>query len=231
MPLDDTVSNEAPKTERVHCNGCGHKTKHTVVATRKLPGSELIDGKFEIEWLYTYDMLECLGCESICMRRTFWWSEEPQSESVEYYPPPVSRRSPKWAEDLPSDLKALLHEVYVALHADSRRLAVMGARAIIDLVMQAKVGDIGGFEEKLGALVGGGYISARNRDVLRAALSAGHAAAHRGHNLSAAEVGQVMDIVENLLHTDLLEESAEQLAQTVPARPRKPVLPPGKGAA
>jgi len=162
-----------------------------------------------------------------CMRRKFWWSEEPQSESVDYYPPQVSRQSPKWAEELPSDLKALLQEVYIALHADSRRLAVMGARAIIDLVMEAKVGDIGGFEEKLGALVERGYISARNSDVLRAALSAGHAAAHRGHNASAAEVGQIMDIVENLLHTDLLEKTAEQLAQTVPARQRKS---PGGGA-
>ncbi len=220
------MAEEAPQTLRVHCNSCGHETKHVLVASRVQERKDLMKGKYEIEWSYTSEMLECCGCETVCLRRKFWWSEEPGDETIEYFPPQASRRKPKWASELGTELEGLLDEVYIAMHAGSRRLSMMGARAIIDIVMQEKVGDIGGFERKLAALVEHGYISVRNQEVLRAALSAGNAAAHRGHRASVEEVAQVMDIVENLLHTDVLEKAANSLNQTVPKR-RK--LPPSTG--
>ena len=106
---------------------------------------------------------------------------------------------------------------------------MMGARALIDIVMQEKVGDIGGFERKLTALVEGGYISSRNKEILDAALSAGHVAVHHGHRAKVAEVEQVMDIVENLLQTGLLEKAAESLKQTVPNRRQRSDSTPPDG--
>jgi len=159
-----------------------------------------------------------MGCETVCLQKKFWFSEEPQEEQITFYPPQVARRIPKWAYDLPPEIRALLTEVYAALHADSRRLAMMGARAIIDMVLLAKVGDLGPFDKKVDALVKSGYISARNRDVLSTALDAGHAAAHRGHRASVAEANHVMDIVENLLQTDILEAAAVELKTTIPSR-------------
>lgn len=211
---------EKPPTRKAHCNTCGHETNHEVIAERVEAGSELIQGRFTIEWRNTYAMLQCLGCEAVCLQRTNWFSEEPEDESVTYYPPQVSRRVPKWADSLPYGTKDLLDEVYTALHADSRRLAMMGARALIDVVMTTKVGDAGTFAGRLDALVRDGYVSTRNRDVLAAALDAGSAAAHRGHKASSEEVNQVIDIVENLLQTDLLEAAAVKLKAKTPARPK-----------
>jgi hypothetical protein len=97
---------------------------------------------------------------------------------------------------------------------------MMGARALIDLVMLDKVGDTGTFSEKLKALVSQGYVSTLNREFLEAALEAGHAATHRGHEPTTADVNRMMDIIENLLQAVyVLGDAAEQLKKRTPKRP------------
>lgn len=54
-----------------------------------------------------------------------------------------------------------MDEVYIALHSDSRRLAILGARTLLDMVALDKVGDCGTFEEKLNALSDKGLILQR----------------------------------------------------------------------
>jgi hypothetical protein len=206
----------------VHCNECAHVTRHALIATRRQPGSQPYDEDIEITWETKYDMLECMGCENVCVRRSYWFSEAPEGSKITFYPPRVSRRTPVWANELTGDIGELLQELYAALHADSRRLAMMGARAIIDLVMKERVGDLGGFEQKLDAMVAAGYVSGRNRDVLAVALDAGHAASHRGHQASVEDTGLVIDIVENLLHTDLIERASAKLGASIPPRGTSP---------
>jgi len=142
--------------------------------------------------------------------------------TIDYYPPITSRPLPKaWLSHLPDEMGDLLLEVYIALSSDCRRLALMGARTLVDLYMTEKLGDIGGFAQKLGQLEAQGFVSKVNREYLEAALEIGHAAAHRGHEPKAAEVEHVMDIVENLLQNYVLEHSAATLRATTPSR-RKP---------
>ena len=95
----------------------------------------------------------------------------------------------------------LMQEVYEALAVDSRRLAVMGARAIIDMVITDRVGDEGVFRQKLNTLEDKGFIGTLDREHLDAAFDAGNAAVHCGHNPSSEAVTRVMDIVEHLLTT------------------------------
>lgn len=214
-------------TERVHCSSCGHETRHAVIAIRVQSGTDDVSG-LSIDWRTTWTMLECMGCETVCLRKAFWYSEEPGDETVTFYPPLVSRPTPKWVGDLPWETERLLREVYAALHADSIALSMMGARALIDIAMQATVGDIGGFEKKLDAMIEQGFISRRNRDVLAAALAAGHAAAHRGHTATTEQAHHVMDIVENLLHAQLLPDAADKLRTSIPPR-HVPGVPPSQG--
>ncbi|MGB5444810.1 MAG: DUF4145 domain-containing protein, partial [Psychromonas sp.] len=75
-----------------------------------------------------------------------------------------------------------------------------------------------GFAKKLACLKDKGLISEPNKEYLDAALEAGHAAAHRAHKASIAEVNQVIDIVENLLQNYVLKESAENLKTKTPSR-------------
>ncbi|WP_447733569.1 DUF4145 domain-containing protein [Pseudomonas shirazensis] len=114
--------------------------------------------------------------------------------------------------------QSLLSEIYTALHADSRRLAMMGARALVDMYMNDAVGDIGGFDRKLAQLVTAGLLGDQDKKILIAALEAGHAAAHRGYLPEADQVSHVMDIVENLLQKHTLTSSAEALNRHTPSR-------------
>jgi hypothetical protein len=175
---------EQPEIIEAHCNNCLNETNHLVVAKREKSDSESIDpsNPYEdiyISWSTTYTMLECRGCEHVCLKREFYFSEADGTE-VEFYPPKVSRHLPKWHVELPDEMSELLMEVYTALHANSRRLALMGARTLVDLYLNAKIGDIGGFAQKMTELESQGLISKPNKEHLDAALEAGHAAAHRG---------------------------------------------------
>ncbi|NMM07405.1 MAG: DUF4145 domain-containing protein [Polaromonas sp.] len=170
-------------------------------------------------------MLECRGCEDVSLCRTEWCSEDHPMDGRNpgtYFPPRVSRRKPAWVDrlDVPSEYAGLLDEIYVALHADSRRLAMMGARALIDAVITRSVGDQGDFGKGLKKLVEKGLISERNKEIIDAAVDAGHASAHRGHCPSANDINVVIDIVENLIHNELLAEPAQALKSTTPQRER-----------
>src|SRR5688500_15106284 len=119
------IEPEASAIARVHCNSCRRRTKHSVIETRTTHGSEEVDGGYTVEWRDTYTMLQCIGCDAVCLRHASWFSEEPGEETLVFYPPRVSRDVPRWASELPPGIIGLLYEVYAALHADSRRLAMM----------------------------------------------------------------------------------------------------------
>lgn len=222
MPTE-ADGNPSTRVERAHCNECGTSTRHWVVAQRVQKGEELYDRELGIYlyWRTTWTMLECCGCETVCLRRSHWFSEfDPDDgEQVEFYPPPAARRPPRWISRLRDEEQALLEEVYVALQADSRRLAMMGARALVDVVMN-RDGDQGSFVAGLQSLERRGLIAARQREVLEAALDVGHAAAHRGHWPTRDDVDTVIDIVEHLLQAELLGPLAADLRTRTP--PRRP---------
>ena len=140
-----------------------------------------------------------------------------------YFPPRVSRRKPAWFDryDVPEDYKGLLEEIYSALHADSRRLAMMGTRAIVDAVVRRTVGDLGNFGKGLDALQERDVIGERDRAILEAAVDAGHASAHRGHQPDSDNVNLVIDIVERLIHAEILAEQAQLLKAAIPPRQRR----------
>lgn len=217
------MATDESKVVRAHCNSCGQATRHEVVAQRTGEIHDTVtwsDGRTEgVVWHMTSEMLECCGCGTVTLRRTDYCPDL-SHEETEYYPPRVSRRFPHWFAGLPDmALRPLLREVYAALHADSRRLAMMGARALIDLVMLDKVGDTGTFGVKLDALVSNGYVSVLNREFLEAALEAGHAATHRGYEPTVDEINRVMDIIENLLQAVyVLKDAADKLKKATPKR-------------
>jgi hypothetical protein len=114
----------------------------------------------------------------------------------------------------------LLGEIYRALDADNRALPMMGARALVDMVMVDKVGDVGGFGTKLKRLREEGFISSKNQEILDIALDAGSAAAHRGFAPKESDVHVVMDIVENLLQSVyVFDKTAREIKKATPRRP------------
>jgi len=211
MTTEDIVS--------CHCNNCGRTTDHLLVEKRIVEDSdEPTDDYCPFYWTDTYEMLQCRGCGGVCLRRST--KDAAGVKTVAYYPPPVSRRAPLWRWRLPEGMNELLGEIYVALHNNSRRLALMGTRTLVDMLMLEEVGDVGTFDEKLNALRDRGVISDKNREVLLIALDAGSAASHRGYKPGREELEVVLDIVENLLQaTHHLSRVAEELRKKIPPRP------------
>ena len=207
-----------PEIIRCYCNNCGRSTGHTLLDRRIVEDEDEPDGESQpFYWTDTYEALQCLGCKAVCLRQST--KDAAGAETSALYPPPISRRAPPWRWHLPNQMKELLGEIYIALHNNSPRLALMGARTLVDMVMLEEVGDIGKFDAKLNKLLERGEISARNRGVLSTALDAGSAAAHRGYKPGREELEAVMDIVENLLQSIYhLSKVAEELKAKIPPR-------------
>jgi hypothetical protein len=207
-----------------HCNECGRETKHTLVHTARSSRSYTNQGGRSIDVGSAWSIFQCRGCDEVVMSRFDWCSKELQETGesrTTYFPPRVSRRKPDWFEryETPKEYAGLLEEVYAALHADSRRLAVMGVRTLIDLSIIRSVGDHGDFEKGLKALANSNHLSERDVEVIKAAIDVGHASAHRGHQPSSEDVNIVMDIVERLIHAEILAEKAKAVKANTPSRP------------
>ena len=165
-------------------------------------------------------MLECCGCGTGSLKHQSLFSEERGIKTI-YYPPRIARSLPEWRWTLPQQIGDILIEVYAALQADCRTLALMGARAIMDLVILDKVGDVGTFAQKLEELEIQGFVGTQNRLFLAAALDAGNAATHRGYTPESEDIKHVMDIIENLLQAVYaLERAAQKLKRSTPPRTR-----------
>ncbi|MNF53915.1 hypothetical protein D3C84_353230 [compost metagenome] len=152
-----------------HCNSCARQTKHSEL-TSHTAQDDVVMGDSHLEVTTIYQLLECRGCGTVVFKVQENFPQLDLAEDPKYYPPRISRRLPKWRMALPKGWIGLLNEVYSALHSNSRRLAMMGARALVDVYMNDTVSDVGGFEQKLKALVVQGHISANDKDVLAAAL-------------------------------------------------------------
>jgi hypothetical protein len=116
----------------------------------------------------------------------------------------------------------LLEEIYEALHANSRRLAAMGIRTLVEQVMQDKVGDQGSFTKTIETFCRKGHIAPLQKKRLNTILEAGHASVHRQFKPDPEDLRTALDIVESLIAEICVHpDRAKRLAERVPAR-RKP---------
>ena len=209
-----------------HCAKCGPDTVHDASYPIEIKGFELLDKDFGgHEYIERFESLECRGCERLSLRHTFVFAPTGE-ETVITYPPPIWRQAPRWRHELPQALRELLDEVYIAIQNDARRVALMGARALLDMLFVDMVGDVGSFAAKLQALERDGWIAPSSREVLEAALDAGNAAAHRGHKPLERHLRGVMDIVENLLQSRYYFKTvAAELREATPSRDGREKFP------
>lgn len=200
------------KTIKAHCNNCLDERHHYVLHEEEQSWEE----QYAFSGIYgsdTFRMLKCCGCDNVNLQKSTWSSEETDENGnpipyVTYYPPAISRPKPKWLADLEffrsSDeayIAELFHEIYSALHNDSRRLAVMGVRAMLEHLMISSVSDYGTFKKNLENFQVQGFLSAKQRKVIESILEAGHATVHRKYNPSEDDVNTVVEITESLVAT------------------------------
>ncbi len=222
-------------TDRIksHCNNCGHAW-HAVLFKEVNPWTEAIDPVNQYSGTDTYLLCKCGGCDGISLRHDSWqdgeWDEdgEPLVRTT-YYPPAISRELPNWLFNLKGNLnfdpdepiRGLLREIYAALHNNSRRLAVMGLRALLEHVMTDIVGPRNTFKELTLAFAYDGYLSPKQKEILETILSAGHAATHRAYNPSREDLEALLDLSESIIETIYVHgRQAKKLDARIPPRKR-----------
>ena len=212
------------KIVKAHCNSCLGEKNHKLLYTEEMKGSDPIIGDFDqelgsMDWSETYEMIKCLGCDSVSLRQTLWCSEDNPGESrVQYFPPTIQRQIPKWIERLApedpfSDKKLnkneakakyrrdLLEQIYIALNNDSPLVALMGIRALLESVMIDKVGDTVGFGAKLHAFEQGKFVTPLQRKQLADVLDIGHATIHRHYTPNPQAIELALGLTENILQS------------------------------
>jgi hypothetical protein len=198
------------------CTSCVKKTNHKILHERSVSHEDKN---------IRYVMLECSGCRTISLGKQVRHLPNGEADTT-YYPSPVSRKEPDWllwmdfiGTKEENGLVSLIREVYQAVAGGQHRIAAMGIRALLEQVMIMNVGDLGGFDKKLDAFQAGGFISAMQRDAMRATLDVGDAAMHRGYKPSEQDLNTAVDVVEGVLAVIYAHrEAAEQLAGRVPPR-------------
>lgn len=224
-----------------HCNQCvgtrDHDTLHRETTDWLHDNGEDPHSRQynEISGSDIYEMLRCRGCGYVSMRHSSWCSEDYDDdggpvERVKYFPPAISRRKPGWLNSFDSPfwlgdsvVEQLLEEIYSALHNDSRRIAAMGVRALLEHVMIDGVGDQGSFLANIEAFADAGHLSHTQRERLQTILEAGHASIHRDFKPSKEDLKTLLDISEGLIADVYIHPArTDKLKEKVPPRKPKP---------
>lgn len=196
--------------------------------------SEEIDKEYSVSGSDSYDLFRCCGCERVVFRHRSWDSEDydPETGRPEicdrYYPPPTFRNLPSWINELSfitihdCSIFDLMYEISIALQNDAPRLATMGIRALLEIVMIDSVGDNGNFTANLKAFQDKGYISQKQKDVIEPIIEAGHATIHRSFSPTKTDVVQLMDVTESIIEAIYINElRVKKLAGKIPKRQKK----------
>ncbi|QBZ83126.1 hypothetical protein GHNINEIG_01167 [Hydrogenovibrio crunogenus] len=209
--------------KKAYCHKCRQDTNQTLLfAETEYDTREVFFEKLQGEsrWVVEqrlWNLSKCLGCEMLNLEiETIHIGNS--NTSKKQMPGKSRRVVPSWIFSLERPYIELLAEVYTAFNNGSFRLALMGVRAIFDIFMQEKVGDIGGFKKKLLELKKLHLINSTQVDLLDAAIDAGSATAHRGYNPSEEVMHSVMDIVEHLLKSISLENKLIEITSSTPKR-------------
>jgi hypothetical protein len=179
------------------CNKCQGETRHATLSIHSRHYTEADEAFPRViaeEWI----VIQCRGCDSIkvCVTQN---STDFKTPRETHYPAVESRRLPKWALQLPDEFQELFREIYKALNAECPCLSTMGVRALIDQMLNDRVGDVGGFAMKLGEAVKNGLLTDAQRQMIEAAVEAGHAASHRGFRPTSQQLSDALDIAEHAL--------------------------------
>jgi Domain of unknown function (DUF4145) len=211
---------------KANCNSCGPSRNHEVIKKVETRWDDDDSGYVGGD---TYQLIRCRGCEKIHVRHDSWNNHDTDEQGrpnieVVYYPPAVSRREPSWISDGPflfdwdNPIIALLREIYSALHNDSRRLAAMGIRALLEHIMIEKVGDSGSIGENVKRFLAAGHVAKASEDTFKNhLLEFGHAAIHRNYRPSQRAL---LDITEALIAA-LYVHPFQTKDLKIPGRPQR----------
>lgn len=126
------------KKFEVLCLECKRPTKHVVLASVDKDGSQSSRQEgWSVDWTDTYQVLKCLGCESVTFRHVHWFSEDHYDEDdrppERLYPKRDANSFPiRSFLNLPRTLKRIHSEVLDCFNNNSFTMCAAGVRAMVE---------------------------------------------------------------------------------------------------
>ena len=194
----------------VVCAECNRKTKHVVLASVDQTGSETYARGHHFSWGVSYQVIQCLGCETVSFRKATHDSEssfdrisEDEWEfrpDEELYPSRLAGRAGLVDVGLlPENVQRVYLETVKALNGHQPILAGIGLRALIEAICIEKGAAGTDLFGKIDSLLGLGVLTAEGAKILHKLRALGNQAAHEVKPHSDEHLGVAMDVVEHLL--------------------------------
>ena len=217
-------------TRRFMCRACQRETGHWPIANGELKGSYK---KLERERssVQTFQVMQCKDCgtTTYCIDTRIhpgYMMGDSYIETTDYFPPLPLRTKPAWYGSLSKGYQTILAEVYQAIDNSLFFLSSTGVRTAIDKLIVEKIGDAGGFKDKVDRLVAKKIIDDTDGEMLLALIDAGSASAHRSYKPKPEIINHMMDILEDIFFKLLVEpkkkkelkKKADKLRKSTPKR-------------
>lgn len=190
----------------VPCHLCHGTTRHEVLFSVDIFGE---DTRWSYYYTDTYQIIKCLGCESVSFRHNHTNSEDEDIDEnfthtpvdhEEIYPPRVVGRSQlRNLHLLPCGVSDVYLETHRALCNKQPILAGIGIRALIEAVCKEKQSAGINLKNKIDSLVALGVLTLDGAKILHNMRLLGNVAAHQVKPYSEEKLGIAMDVVENLI--------------------------------
>ena len=217
MSKSITLDKTKGEIREVVCSRCDTQTNHAVCSSVQFSW-----GTEDIQGVNTYEIIRCLGCDSLSFRIGSTNSDDIDvDEEGNYFSLETERIYPSRLmgrtalEDiysLPDKVRAIYKETHAALCTQLKILAGVGIRALVEAVCSEEIAKGITLEEKIDDLVKKEVLTKRNAAVLHRTRLLGNQAAHKIKAPSDTELDVAFDIVENLLETVyIIPKKAEHL--------------------
>lgn len=189
-----------------YCSSCCQDTKHTVLFQKEVTEKDS-ENEFELSKL-TFQIVECNGCESVSFRREFldylqleieeeYATENPE---IKLYPSPLqNHKLLSYTYSLPKKIRLVYEQTILALKGESKLLAAIGFRAVIEAICIEEKIKGQNLEQKINNLVKSRLITDKEGERLHSIRFLGNDSVHEIEMPNDDKLFLVLNIIEQLL--------------------------------
>ena len=204
------IGKTANKIADVSCMECKRITRHSILVSVDVNGHQEFDKFFTYYYIYNYQVIQCLGCETISFRKASSDSESYEYDEMEdstvhaveedLYPNRDEGRTPtKDSKLLPPSIERIYQETIKAINNHQPVLTGIGIRAIVETVCKDKSANGKDLSEKINDLVKIGVLTLDGSKILHKIRTLGNEAAHEVKPHKAEQLSLALDVCEHLL--------------------------------
>ena len=171
------IGKTAGKIADVSCIECKRATRHNVLVSVDLSGHQEFGDMFTYYFNNNYQVVQCLGCETISFRKISSDSENYEYDEIDdttvhlidedLYPNRDEGRAPvKDSKLLPLSIERIYQETIKAINNHQPVLTGIGIRAIVETVCKDKAANGKDLNEKINYLVSIGVLTSEGAEIL-----------------------------------------------------------------